>query len=146
MPEEYSSEQFWKLYENIPQALKEAVFSEETAENIWNICIRNEVLEGATISAIAKYTGRVLMGVLPPEDFQSKIEKELQLPKDTANKISQEIDRLVFYPVKNSLEELYTRKVGAPPSKTTESTPKTTSPKKEKPKAPKKDSYREQIE
>jgi len=141
MPKEYSKEQLWKLYEKIPQELKEAIFSEDTAESIWEICSRNGI-EDERISEIARYTGRVLLGILPPADFQETLEKELKLGKEVAKKVSQEINRFIFYPVKSSLEELYKIEI-APPAKPTGITP----PPEEKPSAPpRKDVYREPIE
>jgi len=141
MPREYTKEQLWKLYEKLPEELKEAVFAEETANNIDDICTRNGI-EDNRISEIARYTGRVLMGVLPPEDFQETLEKELKLEKDLAKKVSQEINRFIFYPVKASLEELYKIEI-APPAKPTGITP----PPEEKPPVPPgEDIYRESIE
>jgi len=141
MPGEYKKEQLWKLYEKLPEELKEAVFAEETANNIDDICTRNGI-EDNRISEIARYTGRVLMGVLPPEDFQETLEKELKLEKDLAKKVSQEINRFIFYPVKASLEELYKIEI-APPAKPTGITP----PPEEKPPVPPgEDIYRESIE
>jgi len=139
MPKEYTREQLWKLYEKLPEELKEAIFSAETADNIWNICEKNKIEK---VSKVAEYVGQVLHGVLPPEDFQETLEKELKLEKDLAKKAAQEIDRFIFYPVKTSLEELYKIEI-APPAKPTGITP----PPEEKPPAPpSKDTYREPIE
>jgi hypothetical protein len=141
MPKEYSKEQLWKLYEKISPELKEAIFSEETAESIWDICSRNGI-EDERISEIARYTGRVLLGILPPVDFQEILEKELKLEKSVAKKAAQEISRFIFYPVKPLLEELYKIEI-TPPAKPTGITP----PPEEKPTAPpSKDVYRELIE
>ena len=86
--------------------------------------------------------GQVLVGVLPPEEFQEVLEKELKLKKEVAKKVAQEINRFIFYPVKASLEELYKIEI-APPAKPTKVTP----PPEEKPSAPAgKDVYREPIE
>ena len=106
MPEEYTKEEFWKFYEKLPQELKEAIFSEGTADNIWDICSRNGI-EDERISEIARYTGRVLMGLLPPDELGETLEKKLKLDKEIAKKVSQEINRFIFYPVKASLEEIY---------------------------------------
>ena len=102
----YTKEQFWKLYEKLPEELKDAIFSEETADNIYEICNRNEI-EDEKISKIAKYTGRVLLGVLLPNEFQETLEKKVGLTKNKASKISQEINRFVFYPVKESLASIH---------------------------------------
>jgi len=143
MAKEYSREQFWQLYEKLPQELKETIFSEETAENIFDICIRSGI-ENEKISEIARYVGRVLLGILSPEEFQGILETELKLKKEKAKKIAQEINRFVFYPVKSSLEGFY--KIEITPSAEVTPPSKITPPTEEKPPTPpKKDVYREPI-
>jgi hypothetical protein len=141
MPEKYTKEQLKKLYKDLPDELKEAIFSMETVDSIYDICARNEIEK---VKELAKYIGRVLLGVLPPDEFEETIKKELKIEKDKAKKVAREIDRFIFYPVKTSLEEIYKIEI-APPAK-----PKVTPPPKppgEKPKAPpKEDVYRESIE
>lgn len=148
MASEYTQEQLWKLYENLPEELKEAVFSAETADNIYNACKRNRIPE-EKISEVAKYTGRTLMGLLPPDEFQKTLEKEANLSDETAKIISLEISRFIFYPVKNQLEEIYKIKITSLP-KTPIKEIKTGTEKTEtkKPKERKKaaDAYRETIE
>lgn len=139
MVKEYSKEQLWKLRENLPQELKTALFSEESAESIWDICLRNGI-EDERISEVAIYTGRVLTGLLPINEFQEVLEKELKLKEGVAKKISQEINRFIFYPVKASLEKLYEIEI-APPAKI-----KIAPLPEEKPSVPSaKDTYREPI-
>jgi len=141
MPKEYTKDQFWKLYKKLPAELKEAIFSAETADNIFDICIRNGI-EDERISEVARYTGRVLLGILSVDEFQETLEKELKLKKDVAQKITQEINRFIFYPVKPALEEIYKIEI-APLAKPTGVTP----PPEEKPTTPpSKDTYREPIE
>jgi hypothetical protein len=141
MSKEYSKEQIWKLYEKISPELKETIFSEKTAESIWEICERNEVEEDK-FSEVARYTGRVLLGVLPLDEFRETLEKEVGLKKEVAKKVTQEINRFIFYPVKPLLEELHKIEI-TPPAKPTGVTP----PPEEKPKETvKEDVYRETIE
>ena len=105
MAEKYTKEQFWKLYEKLPQELKDALFAEETGDNIYDVCKRNEVEEH--LGEIVDYVGQVLVGVLAPEDFQNTLEKELNLEEGVAKKVAQEINRFIFYPVRPVLEQLY---------------------------------------
>ena len=140
MPEEYSKDQLWKLYEKLPEELQEAIFSGENADNIDGICTRNGIEE--LIAEIAKYTGRVLMGILPPADFQQTLEKELKLEEPVAKKVSQEINRFIFFPIKDVLNSLY--KIESSEG-TQEQTETPTSETKET-KQEKSDSYLEQIE
>jgi hypothetical protein len=144
MAKEYSKEELWKLYEKLPQELKEAIFSEETAEDIWNICERNGI-EDERVSGVARYTGRVLMGLIPPDEFQENLEKELKLKKSQAKKLAQEINRFIFFPVKASLEKIYKIPI-APPLAGQKAPSPEAGPREEKPTVPpKKDIYREAI-
>ena len=142
MTEKLLTEQFWKLYEKLPQELKDALFAEETGNNIYDICKKNGVEEN--LEAIVDLIGQVLVGVLVPEDFQETIEKELRLEKKAAKKITQEINRFIFYPVKPALEQLYKIEI-APSEKPTEKPGVETRP-KEPEAPPTKDTYREPIE
>ena len=142
MAKEYSKEQFWKLYEKLPEELKEAVSSADTADYIWNACEKSGIDE---VSEVAKLVGNVLLGVLPIEDFQEILEKELKLEKEVAKKVTQEINRLIFYPVKPALEQLYKIEIG--PSVTTTEKIKSAEETEKKAEAPgRKDTYREEIE
>jgi len=146
MSEKLTQEQYWQFFQKLPDELKEAVLSEETAKNIYDICQRNEIDD--IVSEVASITGQALLGVLPPDEFQETIEKELGLEKEVAKKVTQEINRFVFYPVKPLLEELYKTEI-APPAKPTKiiPPPEATTPPEEEPKSPtKKDTYREPIE
>lgn len=144
MPD-YQPEQLWPLYEKLPKDLQETIFSEKTANTINDICTRNDLEE--KISEVAKYTGYVLLGILPPDRFQKALEEELKLNNDLAKKVSQEIHQFIFYLVENSLEKIYQVEI-VPSTK-----PKIMPGPKIKPlieeklkETPKKDIYREPIE
>ena len=115
MPKKYTSEQFWELYEKLPQELKDALFAEETGDNIYEICKKNEAEKN--FDQIVECVSQILTGVLNPEDFKNTLEKDLKIEKETAKKIAQEINRFIFYPVKAELTELYKMDI-APEEKT----------------------------
>mgnify|MGYP001606390219 CR=1 FL=1 len=141
MPKEYTREQLRQLYIKLPEEIKDLASSDETANNIEDICKRNGIVD-ERVGIISDLTRNVLLGVLPPEEFQKTLEKELGLKTDLAKKISQEIYRFIFYPVKTALEELY--KIEITP---TEKPKEETNPEEKKAEAaPVKDSYRELIE
>jgi hypothetical protein len=150
MAKEYSQEKLWKLFEQLPQELKETVFSKQTAESVVEVCSANGI-EDERISEIARYTGRVLMGILPLDEFETTIKKELKLTTEEAKKIAQEINRFVFYPVRSALEQLYQTEI-APPVKGAASfsdlTPpvETTPSVEEKKSSSSEDVYREPVE
>ncbi|KPJ73708.1 hypothetical protein AMJ48_00745 [Parcubacteria bacterium DG_74_1] len=153
MPKEYTKEDLWKLYKLLPKELREVILSAETASSIRSVCAKNEINE-KKIPSIAELVGEVLLGILPPDDFQGALEKDLDLEEKTAKKVALEIFRFIFYPVKTSLEKLYKTEV-KPPAKPSTSSP-ATGPLKEvfskelsqerKPEGTERDLYREPIE
>ncbi|XOB46743.1 MAG: hypothetical protein ACKKMV_00965 [Candidatus Nealsonbacteria bacterium] len=130
---------YWKLYRELPEDLQEASFSEEVDDNINDICRKYGVFD--SVDKITEYVGRTFFGLLPPDEFQEMIEKEIGIEKEIAKKVAGEIFRFVFYPVKESLEELYKIEI-APLAKM-----KVTPPPQEKPPTPpkKEDVYRELV-
>lgn len=102
---EYTSDQLWPLYENLPKDLQKAIFSAENADAVYDICVRNNVEEKA--SEIADSTGYVLLGLLSPNELEETLKTELSIKPEIAKRINREISRFVFFPVKESLELLY---------------------------------------
>lgn len=102
----YNSKQLWGLFNELPDDLKDAIFSEDTADSISSICQRYRV-EDKKISKISELVGNSLMGLLPPDELQISLEKEVNLDPKTAKKVSQEINRFIFYPVKEILSSFY---------------------------------------
>jgi len=135
---DYPKEQLWELYEELPDDLKKAIFSEEIADQLYNICNKNNIKDKGKIKEIVKHTGFVLLGVISPNEFPEILEKEIKLAKDTAKKISKDITNIVFFPLKKSLEAIYGIEIKGEKSVVSETTIKKESFKK--------DSYRELIE
>ena len=105
MPQ-YSQEQLWKLFETLPQELKDAILSEDTANTIREISQRYGIKE-EEIPQFAALVGDILMGLLPPEELPVTLERELNIDTETAEKISKEVNRFILFPVKDSLVEFY---------------------------------------
>ncbi len=137
----YPKEQLWELYKELPEELKEAVFSEKTANNIYNSCKRNGLKDEEKISQVSENVGYVLLGLAAPEEFKKILLKEVKLKKEKAEKIYREIIRFVFFPLKENLEELYKIKIETGPESKT--APLAETPEK---KSRKQDTYREQTE
>jgi hypothetical protein len=109
--EEYSKEQLRKLYENLPKDLQDAVFSEQSADIISSACEKSGASGPDDSAKTAKIIGHILLGILPPNELPQSLEKELNIKAEVAEKIYQEIGRLIFLPLKNSLEALYNIKL-----------------------------------
>ena len=104
-----SKDELWKIYEMLPESLKQAIVSEDTAEAIWNICKICNIKE-ENVPKIAGEVGNVLMGLLPPKRFKDRIKSVLSLDDDTAKKLDVYISHYVFDPLKDELGQLYETK------------------------------------
>lgn len=135
MPD-YSKEQLWELYEQLPEDLKKATFSKEIGQTIQDICKNKGITDNDLIFNITKNIGYVFLGLLIPDDFLKTLKTELKIEKDKAEQIYSEITKSVFSPLKKSLEDLYETKIETKKSIDEEET---------RPKPIKKDSYREPI-
>jgi len=141
MLNQYTKTQLWELYKKLPEELKEAISSLDNTDNIYDICEQNNVPE-EIIPDISRVVGHVLLGVLLPDQFQSVLEQELSLEKETAKKVAREINRFVFYPVKPLLEDLHKIEINPPAEEKQKIETKI-----EKTETPTtKDTYRESIE
>lgn len=134
---DYPPEQLDELYEKLPADLQEAFDSEKTGNIVYDICLKQGVEQVAT--EVLKYVGYVLLGLLPPNELEKTLKEELGLKNNIAAKTSLEINNLVFYPVKESLEALYKIKIE---SLIEEKPPLSQKPQQKR--AP--DTYREPIE
>lgn len=146
MLEEYNKEKLWKIYQKLPEELKDALFSEDTTDNIYNICERNEIEE---VPEVTKIVALILLGVLPLESLQETLRGELKLKTERARKVSQEINRFIFYPVKRGLDSLYGLGSPGPAPKVDLGTvpiPEEKPGETKKPASPRKDTYRESLD
>lgn len=107
MYRKYTSEEFKKLVQSLPKNVKDAFFSEETGNNITKICNRYNL---DNFSEILNLVGQVLLGLLPPEELEKVIIRDLEIDVETSKKISKEIVRFIFFPIKEDLLTLYEMK------------------------------------
>jgi len=103
---EYTQQEMWDIYEKLPEDLQQAVWSPETAEHVRNACKRSSV-EQDKIPQVAKFTGRVLMGLLTPEEFKIRLKEEVELSEEVIQNVFRGINRFVFMPVRETLSALY---------------------------------------
>ncbi|MCK9577920.1 hypothetical protein M0R01_00305 [bacterium] len=105
MNQEYSKDFFWDTYKKLPEDLKEALFSDKNNEIINHICIQSGLNE-EQVASVAKFTGRVLMGLLPLDELPVVIELELNISQDLANQINRQIYISIFKHLRVSLNKI----------------------------------------
>ncbi len=106
MPTQYSKEDLWKIFEKLPKELKDAVFSQETADTIWDTSERNG-LGGEQMHQVGALVGDSLMGLLHPEDLAQEFVEEAGLTPEQASNVARDVNRLVMFPVKTFLYDFY---------------------------------------
>jgi len=133
-------DQVWKLYATLPQELKDAFGSEETGNTIASTCRNYDVSDQLDI--VVEEVGKVLLGITPLAEFAEAMKGKLDAEPATADAVSRELTRMIFMPVKTSLNSLFD--VGPEATKTVaEIKPKAEPVQKIRPGS---DRYREPVE
>lgn len=105
MAAQHTKEELWKMYKELPEELQEALFSVENADRIDDICEEHAIAESSR--PITKQIGNVLLGIVPVQEFENILVKEVGLKKATAQEVNRRIYRAIFYPIKMELEQLH---------------------------------------
>ena len=98
----------WIVYNPLPESLKEAIFSEKTADINYNLAKKYNILEKASI--FAELVGDVLLGILPLENFREKLGESLEIESEILEALFQDSQELIFSPLQKSLAQLYREK------------------------------------
>lgn len=101
-----SQNQALKRWGTLPEILRESILSSYNAEILWRTC-QNQHLSDDKIDKVAILAGDVLMGFIHPEDFALEIKEALNINIGIADTIATEINRKIFFPLKNELEKIY---------------------------------------
>ncbi len=134
-----SREEFLELYNDLPKELQDAMESDKTVTTTERL-IDQQDLDNDQAAALVDLIGDSLMGLLPPSEFEGALKKR-GIPEEKAKKIKEAVSRFVFYPVKETLSNLYEEDVESDKVEGDEKQEKR-GPKKKSTK----DRYRESIE
>ncbi len=136
MNKNISPEEVWKLYQKLPQELKDVVFEEDVGNTIRKICSRHNLED--EFKELMKLTTEVLLGLLPPQEFKKEATRRLSTKNSSIDKVCQEVARFVFFPIKEGLASLYNLELKVDQKKS--------DAEKDSSKNNKSDDYRESIE
>jgi len=104
-----SREQFLELYNDLPQELRDAMSSERTI-NATERLIEEYELSDDHSSALIEVIGHTLLGVSPPSECGQRLIKA-GISKKKSEEISQAVNRVIFFPARRILGELYQENV-----------------------------------
>ena len=108
----FTEEQIAQMYDNLPEDLKEAVFSVDMSEVVEKIG-RGHQLSIDKIGDLANETGMVMLGVTHPNEFIGNLADRLEVDKEKARAIGGEINEQIFKKVRESLRKIHNMREGA---------------------------------
>ncbi len=107
MLKKYTNEEYWKLYEELPEKIKKTFWEDDISNRIENMAERHN-LDSEKMSKVTQITTHLLLGVLPPSQIDSVIKKEVAFDEDKSKALSNEFKRSIIYPMQHLLREIYT--------------------------------------
>lgn len=102
----FTPQQLREIYLKLPEDLKDAIFSVNSAEAI-QVIGKKYNLSIDKIGELADETGMVMLGITHPSDFIINVARRVYVDKETAGKIAEEINTQIFAKVRESLKKIH---------------------------------------
>ena len=109
----YTQPQIEERYEKLPEVLKDAMFSVEIADKIFETGKKFGLIF-EKIGNLAEETGYVTLGLLHPQDFVRALEEHLGIKADQASEIAKEINHQIFFPLRAEFKKAHNIELPAP--------------------------------
>lgn len=101
-----SQEEIQKRFKNLPESLREAIFSAEITETL--IAIGKKYGLGLDkVGDLSTETNLVMLGVTHPNQYISQLQQTLGIERDVARNIAQEVNTQVFAKIREELRKLH---------------------------------------
>lgn len=101
-----TNEQIDTLLENLPDDVKEAVYSVETSRIILDI-EKKYNLHVDQAGELANEALLLTVGATPPQKFIENIRVRMKIPPDVAKQIGAEVNEKIFRPIRKSLMQIH---------------------------------------
>lgn len=102
----FSQDKLFDLYGNLPEDLRNAMFSVDVAGKISAIG-KKFGLSIEQTGVLATTTGLVMLGALHPRSFIQKLEEDLKIDRSKAIDIAREVNHEIFFPVRENLKKIH---------------------------------------
>lgn len=101
----YTKEQKIKIFESLPQELKDAIMSVETSEKLRAVTGKNSLmLDQAT--ELGDEVGLLMLGITKQKDFLKNIEKRLEINEEKALAIAKDVNTEILDSIRESLRKI----------------------------------------
>lgn len=98
-------EKISQIYDDLPEKIRQALFSYENAILNLKICQKFGISE-EKVSQLSFLVGEVLLGILNPKDLPEKLSQNLGISPEDSLKIFHLLSREIFFPLKEKLKEV----------------------------------------
>lgn len=106
MLDQYTTQEYRKLYENLPKKVKNLFWEDDIADRIEKIVERHE-LSKVKEKKMIRLVAHIFFGLLPYKNLKETVLKEIDANPDHAEKIVLDINRLIISPTRHLLKEVY---------------------------------------
>ena len=101
-----TQQQLREIYAKLPEDLKDAIFSVNSADVIMSIGKKYNLTINK-MGELADETGLVMLGLTPPNNFISNLNGRLEVDAEVAKKIAEEINSEIFSKIRESLKKIH---------------------------------------
>jgi hypothetical protein len=102
----YNQEQLRKKFNRLPEAIKEAIASVETADTIRSISYKYN-LHVDQMGELADETGLLMLGLTKPQDYVDNLFHRLKTTYPKCKDIAKDVNEEIFKPIKESLMKVH---------------------------------------
>ncbi len=102
----YSNEQLMTAFKMLPNDVREAILSVNTAEVIKQTADKYKLMIDKA-GQLADETGLVMLGLTHPNQFIADLAERLEIDKKLAKEIAEEINSRIFFPVRENLKKIH---------------------------------------
>lgn len=104
-------EQFREYYKKLPERLKEAYSSVKVANALQEIGKKYK-LHVDKLGKLVNETGWVMLGATHPSEYVKNLSKALEVDETRARAIAQDVNEMVFNPIRDDLKQIHQIKSG----------------------------------
>ena len=98
-----------KYFNKLPKGIKDAILATDLKEKFKTITVKHK-LQLDQAADIENETMFVMLGLEHPDDYTENIKREAELTNEEALKITEEVNRVIFLPIRGILRELHEEK------------------------------------
>lgn len=123
----FPKEKIDEQYKKLPDALKDAIFSVDVANKIFEIG-KKFALTIEETGFLGEEAGYVMLGLVHPNDFAKSIQARIEVDEEEIQQVAKEVNSQVFYPIRELFKRVHQFEIAAAEEKTAEEKPKEAAP------------------